>query len=75
MEETIKQIIAEVLKVDAALIEEDLPVGDIPEWDSLRHLALIATLSEEFSIEFSSEELAEIEDVSDIVELVKSKVA
>lgn len=74
MEEKIKQIIADVLKVDFSIIEDDLSVGDIPEWDSLRHLMLIGMLGKEFDVSFSREELAEIEDVADIVELVKSKV-
>ena len=73
MEEKVKQIIADVLKVEVAAVEDDLAVGDIPEWDSLRHLTLITTLAKEFAISFEAEELAEIEDVSDIVALVKEK--
>ena len=75
MEEKVKQIIAGVLKVDVSVVDDDLSVGDIPEWDSLRHLTLIGMLAKEFSISFEQEELAEIENVVDIVNLVKDKVA
>jgi acyl carrier protein len=75
MEEKVKQIIAEVLKVDISIVDDDLSVGDIPEWDSLRHLTLIGMLAKEFEISFEQEELAEIENVEDIVNLVKDKVA
>lgn len=73
-EEKVKEIIADVLKVPMSSMEDDLAVGDIPEWDSLRHLMIINTLAKEFSIEFSREELVEIEDVSDIVNLITEKL-
>ena len=73
-EEKVKEIIADVLNVPMSSVEDDLAVGDIPEWDSLRHLTIISTLAKEFSIEFSREELVEIEDVSDIVNLVVDKI-
>jgi acyl carrier protein len=73
MEEQIRQMIADVLRVDISIVDDDLSVGDIPEWDSLRHLTLIGTLTKEFAISFEQEELAEIENVEDIVNLVKDK--
>ncbi len=64
---------AEILNVDVAVLDDDLAIGDIPEWDSLRHMMIITALGKEFHIAFSREDLAELEDVSDIVTLVCEK--
>ena len=37
----IKKIIAENLNVSQDIITDELAVGDIPEWDSFKHIELI----------------------------------
>ena len=55
MEKEIIAIIARILEVDVEEVELDTAVGDLPEWDSLHHLQIIA----------------ELEDVSDLISLVE----
>ena len=75
METKVKEIIAGILKVDVAVVEDDLAVGDIPQWDSLHHMMIITGLQKEFDIKFEREELIDIENVADIVALVSEKVS
>lgn len=44
MKEEIVKIIADILEVDVCDIEMDTAVGDLPEWDSMHHLQIIAEL-------------------------------
>lgn len=74
MVDKIKEIMAEVLGVPVAQITEDLAVGDIPQWDSLRHLTMMKRLEAEFDIKISPEATAEFEDVSDIMSTVEELV-
>lgn len=74
MDEKILNIIAKVLKVDIEDIELDTAIGDLPEWDSLHHLHLIVELENEFGIKYSPEDLAELEDVSDLISLTKDSI-
>lgn len=74
MSDKIKQIIADVLGVPVAQIEDDLAVGDIPQWDSLRHLNMMKELEHEFNIEIPQMRAAELEDVSDIISMVEDLV-
>ena len=71
MEEKVIGIIARILEVDIEDVEMDTAIGDLPEWDSLHHLQIIVELQNEFNIKYPKEDLAELEDVSDLVALTK----
>ncbi len=74
MEEKIIDIITRILEVDREDIEMDTAIGDLPEWDSLNHLRIITELEEEFGIKYSQSDLAELEDVSDLVALTNEMI-
>lgn len=71
MEKKVIEIISQVLKVDDEEIELDLAIGDLPEWDSLHHLNIIVELENEFGVKYTADDLAEIEDVADLISLTK----
>lgn len=65
-------IFAEVLENEDIKITEDTRPDDIEEWDSIAFVYLTVQIEEEFSIELG-EEMAEIECVSDIVDMIMVK--
>ena len=71
MKEEIVKIIADILEVDVCDIEMDTAVGDLPEWDSMHHLQIIAELEKVYNIKFNASDLAELVDVSDLISLVE----
>lgn len=70
--DTVKELIAKNLNVSLDVIQDDLAVGDIPEWDSLAHMRIIAALETDLGVVLDIEQTLEIEDVEDIVEAVTS---
>lgn len=74
MEKKILNIIAKVLEVDIEEIELDTAIGDLPEWDSIHHLQIIAELEKDFGIKYAADELAELEDVSDLISLTEETI-
>lgn len=70
----IKTIIANLLEVPEDEIQEDTAIGDIAAWDSLTHLRIIAEIEHKYQIQFTPEVLMDIEDFSDIVAAVQSRV-
>ena len=70
--ESVKKLIAEILNVEIDVVQDDLAVGDIPEWDSLAHMRIIAALESDLGIVLDIEQTLEIEDVEDIVDAVLS---
>ena len=74
MEQKIIGIIAKILEVELDEVELDTAIGDLPEWDSLHHLQIIAELEKEYGIKYVAEDLAELEDVSDLISLTKEMI-
>tara|TARA_B100001175_G_C19357546_1_gene565470 strand:- start:436 stop:657 length:222 start_codon:yes stop_codon:yes gene_type:complete len=68
----IKELIAEVLKVSIDIIDNELAIGDIPEWDSLAHMQIIAAIENNLDIVLDIEQVLDIEDVQDILDTVSS---
>jgi acyl carrier protein len=75
MEDRIKNVMANVFDIDVTQITENASPDNIEKWDSLKHINLIVALEEEFSIEFSNEEIADLLNYQLILEVVKTKLA
>lgn len=71
--EEVKAIIAENLKVNISALSEDTAIGDLPEWDSLHHLQIIAAIEQKYGFQFEPDVLMDLEDVSDIVNAVEKR--
>lgn len=59
-EDTLKQVMAIMLKVDASAINNDSSMDNIPNWDSLRHMNLVLALEEEFKVTIPDEDAGNI---------------
>ena len=59
-EDTLKQVMATLLHVDASAIDEDASMDTIGSWDSLRHMSLVLALEEEFEVTIPDEDAANI---------------
>ena len=73
--EQVIEIVATTCDVDKSEVTENSMVGDFPAWDSVGHLSILSNVEEAFDISFEPEEMMELEDVKDIAEAVKSKLA
>ncbi len=59
-EDRLKQVMSDVLKIDAAAIDGDTSVDTVEKWDSLHHLNLVLAIEQEFDISFTEEQSIEI---------------
>ncbi len=59
-EDTLKQVMATLLSVDASAIDQDASMDTIPTWDSLRHMNLVLALEEEFKVSIPDEDAGNI---------------
>lgn len=73
--EKVIEIVATTCDVNKSEVNENSTVGDFPQWDSVGHLSILSQVEEAFDISFEPEEMMEMEDVKDIVEAVKGKLA
>ena len=67
----IYQFIAETLHINIDIVNEDLGIGDIPEWDSLAHVMLLSRIEEKFGVSLDADQALDIETVGDLMDILK----
>jgi acyl carrier protein len=73
IKEKVYKVISETLSIDPSIINEDLEVGGIKEWDSLGQVNLIVSLEKEFELTFDVDETLEMDNVFDIVDILEQR--
>ena len=71
MENKIIELIASVLNVPVGDVTLETEIGELDEWDSLRNVQIIAQLEKEFEVKITPDMIMDLEDVSDIISLIK----
>tara|TARA_Y100001968_G_C19390946_1_gene735560 strand:+ start:1329 stop:1568 length:240 start_codon:yes stop_codon:yes gene_type:complete len=69
MDELIK-FIAASLRISHSEIDDSSSMSDIPEWDSLSHMSLIAAIEEKYTIRFTGDDIASMQSISQINEKI-----
>lgn len=64
------KLFSEVLLVAEDRVNEQLTFKDVPRWDSLAHMMLIARVEETYSIQMTGEEIASIRSFGDLKRIV-----
>ena len=75
---TYEAIHSKVLEILRSVLKETDISGETgrkntPEWDSLKHLEIVFSVEDAFSVEFSEEEIVEINSSLKITEAVAGK--
>ena len=63
----------EVFDDDELCVSRETTAADVEEWDSLMHVSIILAAEREFSVRFSSSEVATLLDVGQLVDLIDAK--
>ncbi len=71
--EKISEVFAVVFENENLEISEETDANDIKEWDSFKHLSLLAMLEKEFRIKFEVDDIVSMENVGDIARLIELK--
>jgi acyl carrier protein len=74
LEQKIKGIMADILKVDSNSVNETTTSDTVETWDSLRHVSLILALEEEFNVEFDDDKIGELVSYMFIVKHISAKI-
>ena len=75
MDDKVIQLLAKVLSLPAAEITDDFAMKDTEAWDSLKHMELVLSLEETFSIEFTLDEIVAMQSVGQIKKTLSEKGA
>jgi len=66
-------IFEDVFDEDSIEITPELSAKDVDGWDSLTHIRLILTIEKAFKIKFSTSEIGKLQNVGDLVTLIKTR--
>jgi len=64
----------EVFDNDDIVLTDNITAADIEEWDSLANVRLLVQIEMDFNINFSSTEIADLQNVGELVDLVISRI-
>lgn len=69
--ESLKQLMADLFKCDVSELTDDIGPGDIPGWDSLGHVALMAEIQKQFGTHVPVEDAISVESIRDLVQILE----
>lgn len=73
-EEKINNILKSVLNVSDEDVSKDLGIHDVDDWDSLTHMSLIVEIENNFNMELTGDEIAEMVSFGRIKEILNFKL-
>ncbi len=67
----LKDILAKILLIDEAKINDSMSRKNVKEWDSMAHLMLVSELESAFEVTMDDDDIMEIQTVADIKKTLK----
>ena len=55
-------------------LTDQLTAHDVPGWDSFNHVNLMVSIEQEFSVRFTTEEVAALQNVGDLKRALAAKI-
>jgi acyl carrier protein len=73
METRLAEVFQKAFNLDPKNFSPALAPEDVPNWDSIGHMNLVAHLEEEFQRQFEVDEIMEMSSPAKILEILKAK--
>lgn len=67
------EVFHDVFDDDTIVVTPELTASDVDEWDSLRHIRLVAAVERRFGLSFSAAEIGRLKNVGQLVSLISEK--
>jgi acyl carrier protein len=71
--ERLGDIFRDVFNDEDLVISRQTSAKDVEEWDSVMHVSLIVNVEKAFGVRFSSSEVAKLQNVGELADLIESK--
>ena len=71
MKSRLKKLAAGLFRCDESELADDAGPGDVPGWDSLGHVALMAAIQQEFGVHVPVEDAIEVETLAELAEILE----
>ena len=65
------KVFIESLSISEKKLNQDLKYNEIPEWDSIGHMSLVAAIEEEYKISLETDDIIDFSSYKKGIELLK----
>ena len=72
---TLAEIIKESFSLKEADQKDDVVLNSLDEWESMAHMLFITRVEEQFNIEFSGDDILNMQSIGDIKKILREKGA
>ena len=69
----VQSVFRDVFQRPDLVIKPDMTAKDVPEWDSFNHINLILGLEMAFDISFTTEEIASMARIDDLIVILRER--
>ena len=70
----VQEIFRDVFDNEELMISDATNSDEIEDWDSLEHISLIVSMEKAFSMKFDIKEVNKLENVGEMIDLIKRKM-
>ena len=74
IKEKLEAIFRDVFDDESIILTDETNSSDIPDWDSLAHIQLIAAIEDKFGIKFTLGEAVSTENVGEFIKIIEGKM-
>jgi acyl carrier protein len=71
MEDKLRAIMAQILRLPAERVGPDAAIGNVPNWDSTAHMRIMLALEDEFGVELNESQMVEMTSLAKIRTVVE----
>jgi acyl carrier protein len=71
----LKRIILRELNLEDYPLEDSMTATQVPGWDSLKHVTILAAIEEEYKIRLRTLEVVRLKTIGELQNLINKKVA
>jgi acyl carrier protein len=72
--EKLTDIFRTLFNISDLVLRDDLVASDVPGWDSFNHINLMITIEQEFGVKFANDEVAKMQNVADLKNVLEKKL-
>jgi acyl carrier protein len=73
IQETLQAVFRRAFKNPTLVVHERMSAADVPQWDSLNHMLLVAEVEQAFGFTFRLRDLNRMRDVGDMMDLIAAQ--
>ncbi len=72
--EKLTTIFRSVFKDSSLVLRDDMVATDVPEWNSMSYVEMLAQAASVFNIKFKMKDLANMQNVGDLINVIENKL-